>query len=167
MTMDHLKLKKRWGTILTLIYGRLILIKINLYWCIFSTMHRTTCRCHGQLSYLPHVPPEGSTEVLQSESVVSRESALGDICVMTCTRAPSAGHSGGGSKQTRVVIMLITRRADAASPANSPYIVGSLPIRRVTPRLILKISRYQRSRVGTTSKDELNQSCQNLTRPTV
>ena len=101
------------------------------------------------------------------ESVVSRESALGDICVMTCTRAPSAGHSGGGSKQTRVAIMLITRRADAASPANSPDIVGSLPIRRVIPRLILKISRYQRSRVGTTSKDELNQSCQNLTRPTV
>ena len=29
--------------------------------------------------------------------------------------------------------MLITRRADAASPANSPDIVGSLPIRRVTP----------------------------------
>ena len=70
---------------------------------------------------------------LIAESVVSRESALGDICVMTCTRAPSAGHSGGGSKQTRVVIMLITRRADAASPANSPDIVGSLPIRRVTP----------------------------------
>ena len=70
---------------------------------------------------------------LSPESVVSRESALGDICVMTCTRAPSAGHSGGGSKQTRVAIMLITRRADAASPANSPDIVGSLPIRRVTP----------------------------------
>ena len=66
-------------------------------------------------------------------SVVSRESALGDICVMTCTRAPSAGHSGGGSKQTRVAIMLITRRADAARPANSPDIVGSLPIRRVIP----------------------------------
>ena len=51
-------------------------------------MRRTSCRCHWQLSYLPPVPPEGTTLVLQFPQEVTQSRIylylLGDF------------HKGGG-----------------------------------------------------------------------